>query len=110
MAPLAARLEHTTRIYGLNPPAARAFCLREDAGRRRYLRKYLKAEIDDPLLYHLCLNTGLIGFDEAARLIAEAVQGPGTSVGGEMSKGGMIHPSAALAHRAELQYTQLVRL
>lgn len=92
------------------PPAARAFCLREDAGRRLYLQKYLKADIDDPLLYRLRLNTGLVGFEEAARLIAEAVQGPETLAGGGMSNAGITHPSAALAHRAELPYTQLVRL
>lgn len=110
VAPLATRIEHAAKIYGLSQRAAREFCLREDAGRRRYLRKYFKADIDDPLFYHLCINTGLVTFDEAARLIAEVVQGPGTSAGSGMSKTGMTDTSAACAHRAELQYTQLERL
>ncbi|MCC6819617.1 MAG: cytidylate kinase-like family protein [Verrucomicrobiota bacterium] len=110
VAPLTARVEHATTTYGLNPRAARAFCLREDAGRRRYLRKYLKADIDDPLLYHLCLNTGLIGFEEAARLIADAVQGQGSSAGGGRSQAGNLNPNAAFAHRAEVQASQMERL
>ena len=80
--PLAPRIEHATKTYGFSQRAGRAFCLREDAGRRRYLRKYFKADIDDPLLYHLCLNTGLVTFDEAARLIAEVVHGQTTPVSG----------------------------
>jgi cytidylate kinase len=38
----------------------------------RYLKKYFKADINDSLLYHLTINTGLVSYDEAARLIVEA--------------------------------------
>ena len=110
VAPLAARIEHATRSYGLSPRAAHEFCLREDAGRRRYLRKYFHASIDDPLLYHLCLNTGLVTFDEAARLIAEAMTGQTVLTGGGKPKVGMTDSEAACAHRAELQFVQLERL
>jgi cytidylate kinase len=46
---------------------------REDLGRRRYLKKYFDRDIDDPLLYHLVINTDLLSCDEAARTIAEAM-------------------------------------
>ena len=52
--------------------AAREFCLREDRGRRRYLKKYFNADTDDPLLQHLTINTGLVSYDEAARMVADA--------------------------------------
>jgi cytidylate kinase len=110
VAPLATRIDQVARTNGLNQRAARDFCRREDEGRRRYLWKYFKSDIDDPLLYHLCINTDLVSFAEAARLIAEGVQGQGASVGGGMSKAGMAHTNAACAHRAELQYMQLERL
>ncbi len=71
VAPLEKRIEPSHKLYNLNLRAAREFCLREDRGRSRYLKKYFKADINDPLLYHLVINTGLVSYDEAARLIAE---------------------------------------
>lgn len=42
---------------------------REDLARRRYLRQFFGKDIDDPLLYHMVINTDLISFDGAARMI-----------------------------------------
>lgn len=72
VAPLAQRIEHAREFYAMTPEQARVFCEHEDLGRRRYLKKYFKADIADPLLYHLTINTGLISYDEAARLIVKA--------------------------------------
>jgi len=72
VAPLEKRIEHAHEFYEMTKKEARAFCLREDLGRVRYLKKYFKADINDPLLYHLTINTGLVSYDEAARLIVEA--------------------------------------
>ncbi len=73
VAPLEKRIEHAHEFYNMTMKAARAFCLREDRGRRRYLKKYFVADVDDPLLQHLTLNTGLVSYDEAADIIANAV-------------------------------------
>lgn len=73
VAPLEQRLEHCRKFYGMNEREARTFCVQEDAGRERYLKKYYKAEVNDPLRYHLTINTGLVSFDDAARLIHEAL-------------------------------------
>ncbi|MBP7976936.1 MAG: cytidylate kinase family protein, partial [Verrucomicrobia bacterium] len=54
-------------------PVARARILQEDRGRKRYLRKYFDADPDDPLLYHLIINTDDVPYEEAARIIGEAV-------------------------------------
>lgn len=72
VAPLEQRIEHSHKFYNMSKDEARQFCLREDRGRKRYLKKHFKADIDDPLLYHLIINTGMVSYDESARLIAEA--------------------------------------
>lgn len=73
VAPLEQRVEHSHESYGMTRDEARKFCLHEDLGRERYLRKYFNADVNDPLLYHLVLNTGLINYDDAAKLIRDAV-------------------------------------
>ena len=71
VAPLEQRIEHAHEAYEMTRKAAREFCRREDLGRARYLKKYYKADTNDPMLYHLVLNTGLVSYDDAARLIAD---------------------------------------
>lgn len=50
------------------------FVRQEDLGRARYLRKYFDKDINDPMLYHLVINTDLVSYEEAASMIAQAVQ------------------------------------
>jgi cytidylate kinase len=73
VAPLEERVDHSYESYGMTKTEARKFCLREDLGRERYLKKYFNADINDPLLYHLVINTGLIGSDDTAKLIGGAM-------------------------------------
>jgi cytidylate kinase len=68
------RLERLQKTLHLDAEAARQLMEKNDAGRRRYLKEYFGAEIDDPLLYHLTINTDRIDEAEAARLIVTAVQ------------------------------------
>lgn len=72
VASLPDRIEHAHRFYALGRPEARELVQREDNGRRRYLKKYFETEGDDPLLYHLTINTSKVSFDAAAELIAAA--------------------------------------
>jgi cytidylate kinase len=74
VAPLEERIEHAHEYYEMSRKAARDFIERADAGRKRYLKRYFNARIDDPLLYHLIINTRLIAYDEAARMIADAME------------------------------------
>jgi len=46
---------------------------KKDEGRRRYLKDNFDKDIDDPLLYHVIINTDLVQHDEAARLIGDEV-------------------------------------
>jgi cytidylate kinase len=41
------------------------------------VRKYFKADINDPAHYHLVINTGNIPCDLAAQLLEEALRGLG---------------------------------
>jgi cytidylate kinase len=43
----------------------------KDQARRRYVRRYFNAEIDDPTLYDVTLNTGRYGFAGTADVIAQ---------------------------------------
>ena len=75
------RIEHRRETLGAAPKTALEQVLREDRGRQRYLKKYFGKDIDDPLLYHMILNTDLVSYDEAARLICQAMlESPGQPV------------------------------
>ncbi len=67
------RIDHIQSADRLGRREAIDFIQREDLGRKRYLKKYFKKDIDDPLLYHLVINTDLVPYDKAARIIADAM-------------------------------------
>jgi cytidylate kinase len=67
------RVQRIQELEHLSKEAALRFIEREDHARERYLKKYFKADVDDPLLYDLTINTDRISHDQAARLVAEAV-------------------------------------
>lgn len=69
VAPLEQRVQHVHEFHEMTKPKAREFCRREDRGRERYVKKYFNADVSDPLLYHLTINTGIVGYDQAAELI-----------------------------------------
>ncbi len=67
------RVRHVQELDQLSKAVALDLVRREDRGRERYLRKYFGTDINDPLLYHLIINTDNVPYDEAARIITEAV-------------------------------------
>lgn len=67
------RVRHCEEYYHLTHREAVVFVAEKDAARRRYVRQHFQCNIDDPLLYHLTINTGLVSFEEAAELIANGV-------------------------------------
>jgi cytidylate kinase len=70
---LAKRAEHTAEYYRLSLQEAITFVEKEDRQREAYLRKYFGREIDDPLLYHLTINTDLVSYEAAARIVGDTV-------------------------------------
>jgi cytidylate kinase len=67
------RVARVQTYFNLGKRAALTFIRREDAGRARYLRKHFKRDINDPLLYHLTINTDHVPIEEAAEMIGTAV-------------------------------------
>ena len=72
VAPLEKRIQHASQYYNLTEEEAAKMIKESDHARRRYLRRYFDADIDDPLVYDLVLNTGRLGFARTADLIAHA--------------------------------------
>jgi cytidylate kinase len=73
VAPLEKRVEHAHQFYSLTRNEAHKFCLSQDRARERYLKKYFKTDVNDPLLYHMIINTGRVSYADAAKLIGDAV-------------------------------------
>jgi cytidylate kinase len=73
VAPFEKRVEYAHKEYNMSEAAARKFCKTEDLGRERYLKKYFGADINDPLLYHMVINTAQLDQTAIAKRIGEAV-------------------------------------
>ena len=73
IASLEKRVEHIKSIMNFSEKDALNYIKREDENRRQYFKSYFNADIDDPLLYHMTVNTDLLTHKGAAYLIAEAV-------------------------------------
>ena len=71
VAPLATRVRHAAASYHVSEAEGAKLVRERDQARRRYVRRYLNAEIDDPTLYDVTLNTGRFGFARAAEVIAQ---------------------------------------
>jgi cytidylate kinase len=67
------RVEHIQQHDRLDRKAALEFIRREDKGRQLYFKKYYNKDISDPLLYHLVINTDLVPYEKAARIIGDAM-------------------------------------
>jgi cytidylate kinase len=77
VAPLAARIAYVVRRENLAPDAARARILTVDRDRAHYLQEVEHARPDNPHLYDLTINTGVLTLDDAVDLIALALERKG---------------------------------
>ncbi|MGE5363770.1 MAG: AAA family ATPase [Bacteroidota bacterium] len=73
VAPLENRIQRIQDYYQLNRKQAAEFIKNEDEGRKELFTKNFHRDIEDPLLYHITLNTGTLSHDETAQIIAGAV-------------------------------------
>jgi cytidylate kinase len=69
VAPFKARLRYIGEHNHISTSEAEKILREQDDSRRRYLRTYFHADIDDPVLYDLTINTGRLGFTRCADLI-----------------------------------------
>lgn len=70
---LETRVRRLSENRGMTRKTALDLVHQEDVGRRRYVKKYFNADIDDPLLYHLIINTDLVNIEEAAAALTRVV-------------------------------------
>jgi hypothetical protein len=73
------RIARVRQFDHLSEKAAAALVRKKDLGRKRHLRKYFHKDIDDPLLYHLTINTDVVSCEKAVRLIGDAVLEPSSN-------------------------------
>lgn len=74
VAPLEARVAYVALREGLPEPAARARIQLKERDRARYLQTHYHRHPDDPLLYDLTVNTGVIDLDSAVDLVLLALE------------------------------------
>lgn len=67
------RIEQAQKVFSLDRKSAINYINKKDKSRRRYLKDNFDKDIDDPLLYHVIINTDLVQYDEAAQMIGNEV-------------------------------------
>lgn len=75
VAPLEQRIAHAAAYYNLTQKDAADLVRKTDQARRRYVKHHLGERIDDPLQYHLTINTDRISHEAAAHLIIAGLFG-----------------------------------
>lgn len=70
VAPWNHRVELIMRRENLDRKAAEKFTADTDKARIAYFRKFFKVHPDDPLNYHMALNTGTMDISQASNVIA----------------------------------------
>lgn len=75
VAPMEQRVDRICRRETCDRAAAAQVARRMDDVRRAYVRRHYHAEVRDPLLYDIQLNTGTIPLDVCVELLATVVAG-----------------------------------
>jgi cytidylate kinase len=65
------RIEQMQQFEKLDRKEAARRIHDQDHGRQRYVKEHFGKDANDPLLYHLIINTDLVSADDAARIIAD---------------------------------------
>lgn len=73
VAPMPVRLLNIQKKLGVGLEEAYRLAIRHDKKTAAYLSQVFDIEVDDPLLYHLVLNTGKFSVEQAEEIVANAV-------------------------------------
>jgi len=74
VAPLRDRVRQVEQYYHLGPAEAAQRVRDMDEAKSRYVRRYFRVDVADPLNYHLTINTAYTGFQKAAQIITNLVR------------------------------------
>jgi len=72
VAPLEVRVDNVVKKFGVPREDARRRVINRESDRRAYVRRYFNADMTDPLLYDIVLNTDGMGVDASADIIVSA--------------------------------------
>ena len=72
VAPLESRIQHIADYFKLGEKEAGEYIAKADRVRKQYVRRYFGVDVEDPHQYHLVINSGKLGFKEAAKIIVDA--------------------------------------
>lgn len=81
VAPLERRADYVALREGLSLEAAEDRIKQKDDARARYLQAVAQRRPDDPHLYDLVINTGVLSLDQAVELVAAALAAKGERLG-----------------------------
>jgi len=68
------RIEQAVRLHGIDHKTAERQQAETDRAREAYAQHFYRADVRDPSLYHLIVDTTAIGLDAALELIVLAAQ------------------------------------
>lgn len=63
------RIKHIMEYSKLDEKQAEEYIVKEEKGRKKYLKEYFNKDNEDSLIYDLVLNTDFISFDDTAKII-----------------------------------------
>lgn len=64
-------MQHIADYFKLSKKDAAQYVEKADRARRQYVRRYFGVDVADPHLYHLVVNSGKLGYQEAAKIIVD---------------------------------------
>jgi hypothetical protein len=73
IAPIDLRVKRVMESFGLNEEDAREKIARYDNRRREFIKRYFKADLEDPIHYDMTINTARISYESGASMIVRAV-------------------------------------
>jgi cytidylate kinase len=73
IAPLEQRVLHMQEILSVSHKEAELFIKKDDMAKKNFAFSQFRQNIESPTYYHLIINTGLVSFSEAARIIEKTV-------------------------------------
>lgn len=81
VAPLRRRINYVARREGLSESEAQTRIQLKDRDRARYIQAQYGYDVNDPALYDLVINTGVIDLDSAIDLVLLAIERKGQRLG-----------------------------
>jgi cytidylate kinase len=73
VAPLKTRITRVMADRRLNEKTAKKEIHRFDSSRHEFVKRYFKADLEDPINYDLVVNTEHLGYEDAAEIVIDAL-------------------------------------